>query len=81
MCVCKHFSHIIEHIEVADEFITSKNAIFMIKPRHPGRLKEADLSPVWKKPAVGALVTCEKTPATVTWSERLKIYYRIIVKQ
>jgi len=38
----------------------------MIKPRHPGRLKEADLSPVWKKPAVGALVTCEKTPATVT---------------
>jgi len=40
-----------EHIEVADEFITSKNTdltrFFIIKPRHPGRLKKADYR--WKK--------------------------------
>jgi len=45
MWACKHYSItiIIEHIEVADEFITSENPDitrdFIIKPRHPGRLK------------------------------------------
>jgi len=59
MSACKHcnikLSLYIEHIEVADEFITSKNPdltrFFIIKPRHPGRLKNADLSgknPQWE---------------------------------
>jgi len=46
---------VIEHIEVADEFITSKNPdltrFFIIKPRHPRGLKKADLSgknPQWE---------------------------------
>jgi len=71
MCVYKHFNvsylYIIEHIEVADEFITSKNIdftrYFIIKPRHPSRLKNRS---GWKKPSVGALVTCGKTPTTIT---------------
>jgi len=40
----------VEHIEVADEFITSKNTdftrFFIIKPRHLGRPKTRS---VWKK--------------------------------
>ena len=48
MCACKHcnikYLYVIEHIEVADESITSKNTDFtrflIIKPRHPGRLKK-----------------------------------------
>jgi len=49
MCACKHCnvklsSYCIEHNEVADEFITSKNTdftrFFIIKPIHPGRLKK-----------------------------------------
>jgi len=39
--------YIIENTEVTGEFITSKNpdamSFFIIKPRHPGRLKKADL--------------------------------------
>ena len=38
------YLYIIEHIEVADEFITSKNTdlnrFFVIKLRHPGQLKK-----------------------------------------
>jgi len=48
------YLYIIEHIEVADEFITSKNTdltrFFAIKPRHTGRLK-TDLggkNPQWE---------------------------------
>jgi len=45
-----------EHIEVADEFTTSKNThltrFFIIKPGHPGRLKKSRSG--WKKPLVGA---------------------------
>jgi len=43
---CKHcnIKFIIERIEVADEFVTSENPdltrVFIIKPRHPGRLKK-----------------------------------------
>jgi len=48
MCACKHcsikLSYITEQIEVADEFITSRipelMRFFIIKPRHPGRLKK-----------------------------------------
>jgi len=43
--------YIIEHTEVADEFITSKKQdltrFFIIKPRHPGRLKSRS---GWKTP-------------------------------
>ena len=50
------------------------HAIFIIKPRHTGRL----IKQIWvEKPLVGAPVTCGKTPATVTWSENLKIYCRV----
>jgi len=39
--------YIIEHIEVADEFIISKHPdltqCFIIKPKNSGRLKKADL--------------------------------------
>jgi len=50
------YLHIIEHIEVAHEFITSKNPdltrFFMVKARHPGRLKKQ----IWvERNAVGAL--------------------------
>jgi len=38
------YLYVIEHIEVADEFITSKTTdatrFFMIKPRHPSKLKK-----------------------------------------
>jgi len=69
---CAHantcYLYIIEHIEVDDEFITLKNPdftrFFVIKARHPGRLKSRS---GWKKPAVGALVTRGKTLTTVTW--------------
>jgi len=49
---------------------------FVIKLRHTDRLKNRSR---WKKPSVGALVTCGKTPATVTWRKNLKIFYRAIV--
>jgi len=47
MCACKHCNvklfYVIEHIEIADKFITSKNTdltrFFIIKPTHPGRPK------------------------------------------
>jgi len=86
MCACKHcnvkYLYIIEHIEVADEFIISKNTdftrFFIIKPRHTSRLKSWS---GWKKPSVGALVACGKKPTTVTWSDHLKIYCRVIVTQ
>jgi len=51
MCTCKHCNiklclYDLSH-EVADEFITSQNPdltrFFILKPRHPGRLKNADL--------------------------------------
>jgi len=62
--------------------ITSKNRdltqFFIIKPRHPGRLKSRS---GWKKLSVGALVTCGKMPTTVTSNEYLKIYCRDIVTQ
>jgi len=48
--------------------------IFIIKPRHTGRL----IKQIWiEKPLVGAPVTCGKTPTTVTWREHLKIYRRV----
>jgi len=61
------YRYIIEHIEVADYFITSKNPdltrFFVIKTRHPGRLKKQ----IWvEKNAEGTRVTCEKMPTTVT---------------
>jgi len=72
MCACKHCSiklylYYIEHIGVADEFITSKQTdltqFFIIKPRHPGGLKKQ----IWvEKNTVGALVTRGKTPTTAT---------------
>jgi len=34
-----------------------------------------------ENPSVGDLVTCGKTPTTVTESERVKTYYRVIVTQ
>jgi len=56
--VIQSYLYIIEHIEVADEFITSKNAdltrFFTINLTHPDRLKNR---PGWKKPSVGALVS------------------------
>jgi len=78
----KSYLYIIEHIEVLDEFLSSKNPdltrFFMIKSRRPCRLKKQ----IWvKKSAVGALVTRAKTPNTVTWSECLRIYYGVIVTQ
>jgi len=76
------YLYIIEHIEVADDFIASKKPdltyFFIIKPRHPGKTKRQ----IWvEKPAVGTRVTCEKTPATITWSERLKIHCHGTVTQ
>jgi len=53
---------------------TDSTRFFIIEPRHPGRLKIADLG---GKHSVGALVTCGKTPNTVTWSERLNIYCHV----
>jgi len=68
------YLYIIEHIAFADKFITSKNTdftrFFKIKRKHTGRLK-TDLG--GKKPSVGALVTCGKTPTTVTWTSRLEV--------
>jgi len=53
-------------------------SFFIIKPRHPGRLKKQ----IWVEiSAVGTLVTCGKMPTTVTWTECLKIYFRVIVMQ
>ena len=85
MCACKHCSiklylYYIEHIGVADEFITSKQTdltqFFIIKPRHPGGLKKQ----IWvEKNTVGALVTRGKTPTTATWSEHLKIYAMLLL--
>ena len=50
------------------------HVIFLIKPRHTGRL----IKQIWvEKPLVGALVTCGKTPTTVIWNEHLKIYCRL----
>jgi len=59
MCACKHCNiklstvYIIEHIEDADEFITSKKIDlrrnFIIKPWHPGRQKITDKKSGWKK--------------------------------
>jgi len=48
----RHSCHdIMEHIEVADEFITSRNTdlmrFFRVKPRQPGRQKNRS---GWKKP-------------------------------
>ena len=53
---------------------------FIIKPKNPGRLKKADLGgkiPQWEP----YMVTCGKPPTTVTWSECLTIYYRVILTQ
>jgi len=86
MCACKHcnvklslyyWTHWscwwIYHFKHTD--ITR---FFIIQTRHPGRLKKQ----IWvEKNSVGALVTCGKTPTTVTWSEHLKIYCRVIVTQ
>jgi len=48
----QRYLSIVEHIEVADESITLKNAdltrFFITKPGHPGRLKKTDLG--CKKP-------------------------------
>jgi len=53
-----HSITFIEHIEVADEFITSENPdlmrVFIIKPRHLSRLKKQIGV---EETAVGALVT------------------------
>jgi len=59
----RSITSIIEHAEVADEFITSENPdltrVFIIKARHPDRLKKADLGGrnrsgnpghIWKTP-------------------------------
>jgi len=66
-------------VEVAKEF-TSKNTdltqFFIIKPTHPGQLKNRS---GWKKPSGGALVTCGKTPTTVIWSGLLKIYCTLLL--
>jgi len=52
---------------------------FIIKPRHPGRLKKLS---GWKKPSVGALPGhMRQNATTVTWSGRLRIYYRVTVTQ
>ena len=55
------------------------HAIFHRKLGHPGRLKKQ----IWveKKTSLGALVTCGKTPATITYSEYLKFCCRVIVMQ
>jgi len=71
MCACKHcnvkLSLYYEHIEVADEFITSKNTdftrFFIITWTHRSTKKTALDG---KKPSVGALVTCGKTPTPIT---------------
>jgi len=57
---------------------TDLTRFFIIKPRHPGRLKKQMRM---EKASVGALATHGKTPTTVTWNERLKIYCRVIVTQ
>ena len=68
--VMQSYLYIIKHIEVADEFIASKNTdltrFFIIKPRQPGRLKKQ----IWvKKKLTGSPGhICGKAPATVTWS-------------
>jgi len=69
-------------IKVTDEFITLKKQIksdFSELKLDAQVDKKADLGE--KHPAVGALVTCVKTPTTVIWSERLMIYCRVIVTQ
>jgi len=68
----------IEQIDVADEFITSKNTdltrFFIIKPRHTAQLKNIS---GWKKPSVGALHGNRRQNAY----EHLKIYCSVIVTQ
>jgi len=71
MCACTHcYINIsyIEYVEAADELTTSKNTdltrFFIIKPRHTGGLKNNRSG--WKKPSVGALVTCGKRPTSAT---------------
>jgi len=85
MCARKHFNvnylDITEHIEVVDEFITSKIAditwFFIITKTHRSTKKR-----IWmEKPSVRALVPCAKTFTPITWSEHLKIYCPVIVKQ
>jgi len=57
---------------------TDFTRFFIIEPRHAGRLTKQ----IWaEKKSVGTLVTCGKTPATVIWSEHLKICCRVIVMQ
>jgi len=83
MCACQHCNinlfHFIEHTEVADEFITSKNPhvtwFFIIKPRHPSRLKKQ----VWVEKARSGTSGHMRKHAyyTVTLSERLKVYCRV----
>jgi len=57
----------IEQIEVADELITAENPdltrLFITKPRHPGRLKKADLGGRNRSGSPGHIW---KTAATVT---------------
>jgi len=54
----------IEHIEVADEFITSKHPdltrFFISKPRYPDPSLTEKCRSGWKNPAVWTLVTCGK---------------------
>jgi len=62
------YLYIIEHIAVADEFITSKNPdlrrLFIIKPWHPGRLKITDQKSGLRK------------PQWEPWSHAQNAYYR-----
>jgi len=85
MCACKHcnkpYHYIIEHIEISDEFITSKQPdltlFFITQPRHLGRLKSRYR---WKKLS-GSPGHMRQNATAVTWSEHLKIYCRVIVTQ
>jgi len=79
-CDVKSYLYIIKHIEVAGEFITSKNTDLMrfsiIRPRHPGRLKqiwvEKSLSGRPRQMRQNAYYrNVNKTPTTVTWTKRL----------
>jgi len=81
--VKKSCFYIIDQIEVADEFIISKNPdltrVFIIQPRHPGRLKNRS---GWKNSAVGALhMRTNACQRNLKWMfENLLLFYCYAIK-
>jgi len=64
----KSYLYVIEHIEIVDEFITSikkRYIVILYDETYTPRSTKQSI-PGWKCRALGALVTCRKTPTIVT---------------